>query len=202
MSEAKKPSEAENKSSFKKEKIVWLINSVIKKVESSHGGLSGETIYAELKDLKRIIEETRNEIGMSRADDINAKDIPVATDELDAVVEATSEASGKIMDSCDVIQEQAGSIGGAHGEAIIAEVTKIYEACSFQDITGQRIKKVIKTLKSIEERVEKLVAALGSGTAGDKMEAATGDAALLNGPQLPGNAISQEEIDKLLKEFD
>lgn len=189
-------------SQTQKEKIVSLINSVIKKVESSHSATpSRESIHAELRDLKKIIEETRHEIGLSGAGDIKAKDIPGATDELDAVVEATAEASGKIMDCCDAIQAQAESIKTPEGQAIVTEVTKIYEACSFQDITGQRIKKVVKTLKSIEERVDKLVAAIGESAQGAGGDTRSGDAALLNGPQLKGHGVSQEDIDKLLSEF-
>lgn len=186
-------------SNVKREKILGLINSVIKRVSPS----STERVYDELRDLKKTIQETRNEIGMARAGDIKNKDIPVATDELDAVVEATSEATGKIMDSCDAISNAANAVGGDHGNTILDEVTKIYEACSFQDITGQRIKKVVRTLSSIEERVEKLIAVLGDQVASETGDSSApkGDAALLNGPQMPANAISQDDIDKLLAEL-
>jgi chemotaxis protein CheZ len=144
---------------------------------------------------------------MTRPSDINDKHIPTATDELDAVVEATAEATGAIMDSCDVIMEKASAVGGENGDAMVNEVTKIYEACSFQDITGQRITKVVKTLKDIEAKVEKLLAVVshkmpGSAEEDGGDEGGNGDAALLNGPQLPGSGISQDDIDKLLAEFD
>lgn len=190
-----------------KEKVARLINSVLEKVSKAEE-VSRETIYHELIDLQHIIEESRREIGLVRPADIKGKDIPDATDELDAVVEATAHASGAIMDCCDVIQEKAGEIGGVHGDAIMEQVTKIFEACSFQDITGQRIKKVVKTLKSIEEKVDQLVNVLSEKLPGAVVEAAKseklaiGDEALLNGPQLPANAITQDEIDKLLADFD
>ena len=40
--------------------------------------------------------------------------------------------------------------------------TRIYEACSFQDITGQRITKVVAALKAIEAKVAQIVATFGS----------------------------------------
>lgn len=194
--------------SFQRDEVVKIINSVISKVEHVEE-ISREAIFKELQDLQGIIEESRREIGIARPADINEKDIPIATDELDAVVEATATATGTIMDACDAISEQAMAVGGAQGDALMAQVTKIYEACSFQDITGQRITKVVKTLKSIEEKVGKLVSVLGKKMPGmftggddDSDEGRTGDAALLNGPQLPDQAISQEEIDKLLSGFD
>lgn len=191
---------------YARDQVVQIINSVISKVENKDDHTT-QDIFAELKDLQRVIESAREEIGSMRPKDIQDKHIPTATDELDAVVEATAEATGSIMDSCDIIQEKAGAVGGEAGDAIGNEVIKIYEACSFQDITGQRITKVVKTLKTIEDKVGALVAVLGEklplkDVAGDEGEQRTGDEKLLNGPQLPDKAISQDDIDALLKEFD
>jgi chemotaxis protein CheZ len=92
-------------------------------------------------------------------------------------------------------------------------VTRIYEACSFQDITGQRIGKVVTALKAIETRVSAVVSA-ASGMPGPESAplvasgAAPGDdkrtegQKLANGPQLPGSGVSQSEIDRLLASFD
>lgn len=191
--------------SYAREQVLQIINSVLAKVENTGGGQAGD-IFAELKDLQRIINEARSDIGSMRPADINDKHIPNATDELDAVVEATAEATGTIMDSCDVIQEKADAAGEAGG-AINAEVIKIYEACSFQDITGQRITKVVKTLQTIEEKVGRLVEILGDKLPleeleGEAEDARKGDEKLLNGPQMPDKAITQDDIDALLKEFD
>lgn len=89
-------------------------------------------------------------------------------------------------------------------------MTEIFEASNFQDITGQRITKVVSTLKVIEEKINALVTILGDevqrAAATDQPNAANdgapGDEDLLNGPQLPSNAIDQDEIDKLLSSFD
>ncbi len=205
MTEAAKKPHAE---SFGRDKVVQIISSVISKVEQA-GEVSREAIYKELKQLQDIIEEARQELGQSSPKEINDTHIPTATDELDAVVAATAEATGTIMDSCDLIQEVAGKVGGPDGDALMAETMKIYEACSFQDITGQRITKVVSTLKTIEAKVSALLGVLGSklpgmedGISATKAEAPTGDAALLNGPQMPDKAITQSDIDKLLEEFD
>ena len=190
---------------YEKDQVVKIINSVISKVEQA-GEVSRDTIFKELSDLQKVIEEARSEIGAARPSDIKEKHIPTATDELDAVVEATAEATGTIMDCCDVIQEKAGAVGGENGDAIGNEVIKIYEACSFQDITGQRITKVETTLKTIEEKVGKLVDILASRMpveeGEDQGDTRTGDEALLNGPAMPDKAITQDDIDKLLEDFD
>ncbi|MBX2834395.1 MAG: protein phosphatase CheZ [Micavibrio sp.] len=193
----------ENKKTFEREKVVEIINSVLNKVE--HGADDPKVILNELKDLQRIIEQTRAEVGAAQAGDISDKHIPTATDELDAVVANTADATGKIMDSCEAIDEIAGNLG-EQGAVISGETIKIFEACSFQDITGQRITKVVSTLKTIEEKVSRLVNALGAampdaGSVSEGEDTRQGDERLLNGPQMSDKAISQDDIDKLLDSF-
>lgn len=111
--------------SGRRDKVINLINSVIEKVGAA-GEVSREHIYAELKDLHDIIEATRSEISATRANDISGKHIPTATDELDAVVEATEVATGTIMDSCDAVTEYAEQLDPAHKEFLVGEITKIF----------------------------------------------------------------------------
>ena len=195
--------------SYERDKVVQIINSVIQKV-SAGADTSQELIFQELKDLKKIIDDARKDLGAAGAGDIKDKHIPTATDELEAVVGATAEATGTIMDAGDVIMEKAGEVGGDVGDVLMNEATKIFEACSFQDITGQRITKVVKTLQAIDEKVSSLMNVLGvsipsanddTDTSGEE-GAASGDAALLKGPQMPGQGVTQDDIDQLLAEFD
>ena len=97
-------------------------------------------------------------------------------------------------------------------EQVTNAVTQVYESCNFQDITGQRITKVVKTLKHIEDRVEALVAAFGDEIQKYRethpreeqppQQQKTTDEKLLNGPQLPDDAGKQADIDALLASFD
>lgn len=202
MQESSHKEGSEETTDNKKERIVSIISSVIDKVGKNEQ-VSLTSILTELRDLLLVIEETRRDMGMARPSDITDKHIPGATDELDAIVEATSEATGTIMDCCDVILEKSGEVGGENGEAISAEVMKIFEACSFQDVTGQRVSKVVKTFRDIEEKIDKLVSVLGVKTSGDiEEDDRSGDEKLLNGPQMADQAISQDDIDKLLAELD
>ena len=188
---------------YGRDQVVKIINSVLQKVESGDDGRVA--IFRELKQLQKIIDDARAELGAARAGDIKDKHIPTATDELDAVVAATAEATGTIMDACDVIIEKAGE-AGAVGQDITDQVTKIYEACSFQDITGQRITKVVTTLRTIENKVSKLVAVLSEKLpvemqVGEEEDTRIGDERLKNGPQMPDKAITQADIDKMLEDF-
>ena len=192
------------KNEIERDQVVRIINSVIEKV-GAHEDNSREVIYKELRALHDLIEETRLEISATRMGDISGTHIPGATDELDAVVAATEEATGIIMDSCDAISEYSETLDSAHKDFMLAQVTKVMEACSFQDITGQRITKVIRSLIVIDEKINSLMAVLEDKIPGlpstvleDKRE---GDDRILNGPQMPDKAISQEDIDKLLADL-
>jgi len=198
----------EQEQSYERDQVIKIINSVISKVEQTDDEANA-AIYAELQGLQKIIEDAREAIGATRPDDIKEKHIPTATDELDAVVEATAEATGTIMDAAEMIMEKAGEVGGENGDAITNEVMKIFEACSFQDITGQRITNVVKSLKAIEEKVGKMLSIISSripgiGDSSDlppEEDTRTEDEKCLNGPQMADKAISQEDIDKLLSDF-
>lgn len=196
---------SEDKKEIGRDKVIHLINSVIEKVGAADD-ISREHIYAELQDLHDVIETTRADISATRMTDISGKYIPTATDELDAVVAATEVATGTIMDSCDAITAYAEGLDPAHKDFLVAEVTKVLEACSFQDITGQRITKVVRSLKTIDEKVTALLEVLGERTPGktgltEDDDKRTGDARLLNGPQMADKAISQDDIDKLLADL-
>jgi chemotaxis protein CheZ len=164
-------------------------------------GQTGVGLYRELGALAQYIRQARDEIAAIRPDEITGTHIPSATDELDAVVGATEAATNQIMDAAESLSTLAGKLSAEASAEINDTVSKIYEACSFQDITGQRITKVVRTLKHIENKVEALLRAFGEGVAADA--AAQGpidpadESALLNGPQLPGKAIDQAEIDRL-----
>lgn len=134
--------------------------------------------------------------------------IPAALAELDAIAEAIAEATDAVMDSAEAIEGIGGEIGGDKGQSLLNATAAIYQACGFQDITGQRINKVRKTLKNIEDKTDALIAAFGAGGAKKKRSKAKSpkkplaDEDLLEGPQLKGVGKSQAEVDALLAEFD
>lgn len=182
------------------------------------GSMSGDltlveaSLLAELEGLGRTVARAKQEIASLQVEDITISHIPSATDELDAIVGHTAAATNEILDVCETLEGVAGRVGGAEAEALGTAVTRIYEACSFQDITGQRIGKVVSALKAIEARVAQVTsrfgAAAGHGPPPDQPppppppDGETEGRRLANGPQLPGAGVSQADIDKLLADFD
>jgi chemotaxis protein CheZ len=162
------------------------------------------TLLQEVEELGRTIASAKSEIAALRVDDITDHDIPFATDELDAIVDHTAHATHAILESCEMLDEVAAAVTGDPATKLQDAVTRIYEACSFQDITGQRITKVVSTLKVIEEKVAHIIATFGPNTEAHQRTSAhvASEAGLLNGPQLPAHAMGQSDIDKLLASFE
>ena len=164
------------------------------------------SVLLELQEIVAYIETAKREIANIRPSEISETFIASATDELDAIVAATEEATGQILDGAEQIMDIAASVDEPFRSRLETIGTTIFEASNFQDITGQRINKIIRTFKDIEDRVEALVSFLGSearqapATAEEprSCDAPAGDERLLNGPQLPDAAIDQDEIDRLL----
>ena len=185
------------------------IREVVESVATSlHGGLTPADlkVYHELAALMNYIQTAKREIAALCPEEIREKHIREATDELDAIVAHTEEATGAILDAAEKIEKIASELDVDPAMKLAEEVTRIYEASNFQDITGQRISKVVAALKNIEARIEMLAETMGVSTKSDpasvKGEIEKTDADLLHGPQLPSNAKSQEEIDALLKSSD
>ena len=162
-------------------------------------------LLLEVEELGRTIADAKLEIAALKVDDINGCHIPFATDELDAIVAHTATATDAILESCEMLDTLAATLNGEAAEKLQDAATRIYEACSFQDITGQRITKVVGALKTIEDKVARIVATFGHKTAGlpsPRPIPLTPEEELLNGPQLPRQAMDQSDIDKLMASFD
>lgn len=78
--------------------------------------------------------------------------------ELEAVVEATENAAGRIMDAAEAISRLIDGRTDADREVLESNVNAIFEACSFQDLTGQRIRRAISHLQSIETLLQQMMA--------------------------------------------
>ncbi len=119
-------------------------------------------------------------------------------DQLNEIVRVTEVATNSILEAAEEIEE---------GGMISDSVAQIYQACSFQDITGQRIGKVVAALKHLEDRLDHIAQTFGHQTSGTAKPAtpgnkSAGDDDLLNGPQMPEAANSQVDIDALLASVD
>ena len=161
------------------------------------------SIYREFQELSDHITSMRTEIARAQPKEIQAKRIPRAGKELDAVVQATEDATNTIMEAVEAILGADNTDTEAYTLKVNDECMRIFEACSFQDITGQRVTKVISTLTFIEERIGSILSAWPGGEEMADQQDAEGqpsDAELLNGPALEGEGISQDDVDSMFGE--
>ncbi len=158
-----------------------------------------DTLVSVLQYLSDHIRLTRSEIGALRNDTANQQLFVSSTDELEEIVIETAAATNRIMDAAEVIETVAAKLDPVEGTALMDAVTNIYEASSFQDITGQRITKIVRALQEMETKLATLVGAFGPPESNGSPAAAgpDGDERLLNGPQLEKNASRQTDIDAL-----
>jgi chemotaxis protein CheZ len=171
-----------------------------------------QNLKSELDLIHAAINRTKQEIATLHVTGFNGPEMARVTNELDAVVAGTERATQNILKAAEDIDQSANSLSAAaktdyeKGMAsdIQDHVIKIFESCNFQDLTGQRITKVVSTLKFIETHIIRMMEIWG-GIDAFKDYAPTarserdGDAKLLNGPKLdddPGHA-SQDDIDAL-----
>ena len=152
-----------------------------------------DVLLKEVRALSAVIARARGEIAEIRPNDLKKDKLPRAGRELEAIVRQTEEATGTIMDAAEAI------MAASPPQAVVEHCTRIIEACSFQDLTGQRITKVVTTLTTVEQRLHALETAWGgvSDSQAAELRDRDDDAEYLNGPALDGEGHDQAAIDAL-----
>lgn len=151
-----------------------------------------------LQYLSEHIRQTRRELGALRPKGDRAIFASTA-DELEEIVAETARAANEIMAAAEAIETLMPQVDKSVADALLAAVTRIYEASAFQDITGQRITKIIRSVQDIESKIATLVRECSGPDDAQTGAERAGDEALLNGPQLAGGANSQDDIDALFE---
>ena len=192
------------------EKVRRMMQEIMPHLGHQSGTSATEHVRILRKELQEIsahIMQTRNEISSLRPDDEGNSRLVLATSELDAIVSSTERATYDILNGTEQIQAAAAKLPDTPE---IAPITKeingkaieIMTACSFQDLTGQRITKVVNALRYIETRINAMIEIWGVDEGSTKVDPAKAhdnrpDAHLLNGPQK--DAADQNQIDSLFE---
>jgi chemotaxis protein CheZ len=171
-----------------------------------------EKLKVELDLIYDAINRTKREIAVLHGKSFDGNEMAKVTGELGAVVGGTEEATQQILEAAESIDQAATALTKVNSpdqqkllsEEIQERVVSIFEACNFQDLTGQRISKVMTTMKFIENHIMVMMEIWG-GVDAIKAHAPAiidereGDARLLNGPKNEGDIghASQNDIDAL-----
>jgi len=171
-------------------------------------------VYTTLVDFKKALKElqTTSEESNSAFQEVS--------DQLDAIVRSTENATTEIMDLAENIQQKIKNISNIAKTAnpeiknginqelndISNDLLSMFTACSFQDITGQRIRKVVTAVKNVESKLLELLISTGvkiKGREDGKDEKVISEETkkamdMLKGPQ---EKASQDNVDFLLTEL-
>lgn len=171
-----------------------------------------EKLKVELDLIHDAINRTKREIAVLHGKSFDGNEMSKVTGELGAVVGGTEEATQQILEAAEAIDQAASALSKVNSpdqqkilsEEISERVVSIFEACNFQDLTGQRISKVMATMKFIENHITVMMDIWGGvdairAHAPPIIDDREGDAKLLNGPKIEGDAghASQNDIDAL-----
>jgi chemotaxis protein CheZ len=122
--------------------------------------------------------------------------------ELEEVVSGTERATQKVLAAAEEIDQVANNLAvalsGKFEQGLAKDiqdlVIKIFEACNFQDLAGQRIAKVLTTLNFVEDHVTRAIEEIKNPNA-----ARRDGAQYLHGPRLEIDSghVSQADIDEM-----
>lgn len=194
--------------------------SVTREVAEAHALL--ETYRAQIEQCEKLkveldliydaIDRTKREIAVLHGTSFNGEEMAKVNGELGAVVGGTEQATQQILEAAESIDQAASALHKVTSpdqhkilsEEIQERVVSIFEACNFQDLTGQRINKVMTTMKFIENHITVMMDIWGGvdaikAHAPPIVDTRQGDAKLLNGPKGEGDVghASQDDIDAL-----
>ena len=131
--------------------------------------------------------------------------VPISriANELLAVTGGTEQATQKILAAAEEIDQLANNLSAALKGKIEQDlaqdiqdlVVRIFEACNFQDLIGQRVSKVMTTLKFIEDHITGVLDEIKNMSARPAGEAEQ----YLHGPRLDEDSghVSQTDIDAI-----
>lgn len=171
-----------------------------------------EKLKIELDLIHDAISRTKGEIAVLHTKSFNGEEMAKVNGELGAVVGGTEQATQQILEAAEAIDNAASALAkvtSPEQQKLLAEdiqerVVSIFEACNFQDLTGQRINKVMTTMRFIENHITVMMDIWGGvdaikAHAPPVVDDRSEEEKLLNGPKLDGDDghASQNDIDAL-----
>jgi chemotaxis protein CheZ len=161
--------------------------------------------------IDQAIKKTKGEMFSPPEHGLDGGQIARVMQELAAVKEGTTDATDRLLKAAETIEQTsstlAAALKGGHEQGMAQDiqdqVTQIFEACNFHDLTSQRISKVVTTLKSVEDHLEQMVEIWNAierfTNYVGRLAPPTGDESMLNGPKLDGDEghASQNDVDAM-----
>lgn len=195
----------EQSENFSLAEVLHLAHSSVKTLKDFLDKLEN-SVGDDFHQIMDRISQTREDIKQLNTQESDICPIMDAENELKLVVKATEDATHRIMEAAETIMTADADDPASYHRIVEQNIMEIFEACSFQDITGQRINRVVETLDFVDYRIHKIASFLGlenTKRSRDFDEDAfyeklkRKDALILHGPQNKDEAVSQSDIDNL-----
>jgi chemotaxis protein CheZ len=164
--------------------------------------LAGTATGRLTSELHLIVDRLAGGNG-GESDDVAEVPLTRIANELLAVTDGTEQATQKILAAAEEIDQLANNLSAALKGKIeqgLAQdiqdlVIRIFEACNFQDLNGQRVDKVMTTVKFIEDHITSVLDEIKTMST---LTSADG-AQYLHGPRLEHDTghVSQLDIDAI-----
>jgi len=173
--------------------------------DALNGGPEGNTERTEF--LVRELELAQHNLFPLLSAKFREDKLALAIRHLTEVGNESENAANAILAAAEELGSLADDMPSALRDTVNAVSTRIFEACNFQDVSGQRLNKVRTTLDLMLKRFDILAGLIGEDRVcllSEKWEFFRENEAekLLQGPQLKGEGASQGDIDALLADFD
>lgn len=139
-------------------------------VRSERESLDLDRLRFDLVEMARAITITKREIASIRPAEGTPTDLGVASEALDGIVRTTERATTDILEAAENVQEAAWTLREDGARADLCDeldrrATEIYTSCSFQDLTAQRTRRIIETLRFLEGRINAMIDVWGADAA-------------------------------------
>ena len=188
-------------------RVVEAIDSLKSYITTEHDPADMLQLRLDILDMTQTIEQIKTEIANTDDDGTTISDAQL---ELNVVLDETEEATSNILSSAEKIQEIIWELKETDKDnpgfdKIDELVTEVYMACSFQDLTGQRLRKVVGLTSDIEQRLKNMVSLWDADELLQYKQSDPTkheDEHLKNGPALPPDAQQQDDIDAVLSAED
>lgn len=183
--------------------LLGAIEKLEKVVTGERVAQDVDRLRLDLKEMATTIARTKTEISAIHAVEQEHSHLFVASEALDAITRQTEQATSDILAAAEHVQEAAWTLreDGANPDLcddLDRRATEIYTACSFQDITAQRIAKIVQTLRYLEGRINGMIR-IWDGS--EEMPAAEGEARAPARPPIPEPAtidLDQSDVDSMI----
>ena len=183
--------------------VLEAIEKLERMIAQRNEGPEPDRVRVDLVEMMNAITRTKAEIASIRPARNASNHFDQASTELDAIVGATEKATSEVLASTERVQEIAWTLREQGVDAAVcdlldANATEVYTACSFQDLTGQRIRKVIEVLRFLEARIDAMIKIWRL----DDLEFVPSDDARLvapaRHPAATGDGLQQHGVDEII----